>query len=106
MLDLYAIKARHAAATAGPWEVYYELNVRGAERRGVVTNSHHANGSHDANVANLTFIAAAHADIPALVAEVERLRAGIAQIASDLDDEDQFCQAVAALLRGVLEAPE
>ena len=165
MLDLEAIKARHAAATAEEWELLYETvsdeeeAFNGAPLAGVgyyvpelndfvaIVMTPDSIDINDDLAENLTFIAAAHADVPALIAEVERLqlladmrhdiiaeqqqqndrliaglvssdlevkfdemcieverlRAGITQIASDLDDEDQFCQAVAALLRGVLE---
>jgi hypothetical protein len=85
-IDLAAIKARHAVTTKGPWELYCELNVRGDGRRGVVTSALSSNGSYYQNVANMTFIAAAHADIPALVAEVERLQRTLAETQAELDE--------------------
>ena len=56
MIDLTPIKARLAAATPGPWR------ISGMNYGDLVT------------VADIRFIAAARADVEALVAEVERLR--------------------------------
>ena len=96
MLDLEPIKARHAAATRLKWELLYE--EPGSEDEAfdgmpavgvgyyvpeldeftaivslpIVTLPDDADDDNSTN--DLTFIAEAHADIPALVAEVERLR--------------------------------
>jgi hypothetical protein len=79
-LDLEAIKAREADASAGPWEAkayrVYSGDRSMGERIiaalwrpwGPVTGE----GSIEADAA---FVAAARSDVPALAAEVERLRA-------------------------------
>ena len=75
-LNLDAIEARANAATPGPWGVSDRLSAFGdltvaAPWRG-------ANGAEivakAANGPNTTFIAASRTDVPALVAEVRRLR--------------------------------
>lgn len=77
MLDLDAIEARANAATPGPWRVGAtydpEINVD-------VTNA-------DGNLVgpkDEDFIAAAREDVPALVAEVRRLRAALAMSNADV----------------------
>lgn len=73
-LDLEPIKTREAAATKGPWR---------ADRPRVVWRIRTASGGYifegnqyQASVeANALFLAHARADIPALIAEIERLRA-------------------------------
>jgi len=68
MLDLDAIKKREEAATEGPWPDNNTDNWRwpGIPRSQLAKNRH--------------FIAHARTDIPALVAEVERLRAEIRKL--------------------------
>lgn len=80
-LDLDAIRARVDATTAGPWEARMD-EVRAAEIPATSKKCRRESfwladtlGDEDA-----TFIAHARTDIPALLAEVERLRAGIADI--------------------------
>lgn len=85
-LDLEAIKARLAAATPGPWEAQrYTANTggilvsepdpeTGGERWRVAdTRWRWAKGGEPEQWANLVFIAHARLDVPALIAEVERL---------------------------------
>lgn len=70
---LAAIKARVAAATPAPWGIYHSLNGWHYTKPGpepVLT-------SYDQTKADVEFIAAAREDVPMLVAEVERLTAGI-----------------------------
>jgi hypothetical protein len=73
-LDLDAIKARLEGVTEGPWIEGQDGNARvygpdgKAEHSGLVAVVYKGR-------ANTRFIAAARSDIPALVAEVERLRA-------------------------------
>lgn len=74
-LDLDPIKAREAAATAGPWKAWIE----GRDHWGGDTiisrfESEDDLYVHGATDADLDFIAASRSDVPALVAEVERLR--------------------------------
>jgi hypothetical protein len=88
-LDLDAIEARVNAATPAPWEVP-TANVF----RVVAPGQPHHNaqsglappypwrlicetGPYDQEAADFAFIAAARTDIPALVAEVRRLRAAL-----------------------------
>jgi hypothetical protein len=66
-VDLAAIKARADAATEGPWAP--DRNGVHNQRGECVALTYHANKHADAE-----FIAHARADVPALFAEVERLR--------------------------------
>lgn len=89
--ELQAIKARAEAATPGPWTTESYGNdgrddveiqhVRGSNGRTVVTT--------DCNVyttdEDATFIAHARTDVPALVAEVERLQ----KVHADLEAENR-----------------
>ena len=72
--QLQAIKARANAATPGPWECHNDDFV-------VVLHDGvwHTISIPDTSP-NAAFIAAARADVPALVAEVERLRAELAAV--------------------------
>lgn len=69
-LDLDAIKARSVAATAGPWQRLDQTVYAGPDEHGVVVAETYGD-QHDADA---IFIAHAREDVPALVAEVERLR--------------------------------
>jgi hypothetical protein len=79
MIDLEAIKSRLAAATPGPWEAYSAMccpdmgGVSGPRRMSVVQCSIGTYG-HPMSIEDAEFVAAARADVEALVAEVERLR--------------------------------
>jgi hypothetical protein len=75
--ELTAIEARANAATTGPWE---------GTKNSCVVSKHDACGTvfetgcgccteKDLSAEDAAFIAAARADVPALVAEVQRLRA-------------------------------
>lgn len=65
--DLRTIEARANAATPGPWF---------GQSTGVYGDGFHLVGrAPDTAATDLEFIAAARADVPALVAEVRRLRA-------------------------------
>jgi hypothetical protein len=72
-LDLDAIEARANAATEGPWVAHPD---------GLVWTERPIPGdpvSGSTEVEDAEFIAAARADVPALVAEVRRLRAELEQ---------------------------
>jgi hypothetical protein len=80
MLDLDDIKARAEAATPGPWfpdegkaKVYNHAGEV-AWCRDVVSRGHGAYAIGGQNSANARFTAHAREDVPALIAEVERLR--------------------------------
>lgn len=78
-LDLDAIEARANAATEGPWTAYPD---------GFVWTKQPILGdpvSGSVELADAQFIAAARQDVPALVAEVRRLRAALGQIADMCD---------------------
>ena len=78
-LDLDPIKAREAAATPGPWKVV-DPGYRVAVDDGtgfLVANTFMAPSSRD--LPDARFIAHARTDVPALLAEVERLRAELAE---------------------------
>lgn len=74
MLDLKDIKAREKAASPGPWEME---SVSVGEY--FVTSIHNADGNWDESFGfmklshDAEFVSNARADIPALIAEVERL---------------------------------
>ena len=80
-LNLEAIKARCAAATEGPWTVVihaYEddasLHILRSDGANVAMSSHDGDPLAFLSADDGEFIAAARTDVPALVAEVERLR--------------------------------
>jgi hypothetical protein len=97
-LDLDAIEARAAAATDGPWEVHPDdadlvwLPGRGYFLCEMLTAAE-TNGS---------FIAHARTDVPALVAEVRRLRA----IEQSRADAMTFADEVDPLIEESLRDPE
>lgn len=79
---LAEIKARHEAATPEPWKVgdgSVELYFQGensvvAESRVIAERAVYNDAEYDKQTfADIAFIAAARTDIPALLAEVERL---------------------------------
>ena len=82
MIDLKAIKAREEAATEGPWQSLLRSvkSVREDRRReAIIASSGLSDGHRKEAEANMEFIAHARTDVPALIAEVERLRAEIAE---------------------------
>jgi hypothetical protein len=95
--ELAAIKQRAERATPGPWFVAEEL----AGRADITTDpsgqwpgfrSPHVcvtdgpEGDRACRVNDAEFIAAAREDVPALVAEIERLRALLLEVANYEDD--------------------
>jgi hypothetical protein len=107
-IDLNAIRKRAEAATEGPWTTFddvqyiarrtvYEYDEWTESNVDVIADCSHM---HDA-----TFIAHARQDVPALVAEVERLRAGIDRFLYDMSNEDytdpHVVEAIAEDLRKV-----
>jgi hypothetical protein len=77
MLDLSVIKARHKATTPGPWEVMgVSGHVLGNDLNTArkLRTAHHQ-WTHNTTPENAAFIAQAHADVPAMAAEIEKLRA-------------------------------
>lgn len=95
MLDLEPIKARELAATAGPWEwaapdpppvrqnAWLVLGRSGTKTWVLVTDSPWEPKGYEPRPSEVdaAFIASSRADVPALVAEVERLRAAVARAA-------------------------
>ena len=83
-LDLDAIQARADAATPGPWctdswEIYQGTEyVAGAEWIGETCRGRVDGLAQDR--ADAEFVAAARTDVPALLAEVRRLRASVAEL--------------------------
>lgn len=80
-IDLDAIKARAKAATEGPWEVnllhnsYARVIVQGTAHKNTVGIAGIGHTEIGAEIGkDASFIACAREDIPALIAEVERLR--------------------------------
>lgn len=107
LLDLDAIKAREQEATSGPWtngmrdsgdahmcRVFARREAdppKGAYGEQVALTWHpefmvsYVGLSHQQNVHNAEFIAHARQDIPALIAEIERLRAAPARSRAALE---------------------
>lgn len=87
--ELRAIEARSLKATAGPWETWSDLVVGGPtiENRpglcrggsGTICQMEENDFPEQVVKANQRFIAHARDDVPALVAEVKRLRALIGE---------------------------
>jgi len=93
--ELQQIRARAEAATPGPWEVFHieEEDRRATIRRPIVGMAKDAKGWWDIDSSILSepdarFIAHARVDIPALLAEVERLRTENASLRESLDLSD------------------
>lgn len=95
-LDLDAIRRRSDAATPGPWKAGtdahpetfpWELEI--SKKYPCVELDNNAQGAADA-----AFIAAARDDVPALLAEVGRLRAEAARLDQDvlavIDERDEY----------------
>lgn len=74
-LDLDAIKARAGAATEGPWLNYGGENYAIISAPEIDELAHVGSTNNDAE-----FIAHARTDVPALLAEVERLRQVVALV--------------------------
>jgi hypothetical protein len=104
-LDLDAIETRCAAATPGPWEC------------GIIENGGQLCVWYGDRVLvegideNAEFTAAAHQDVPALVAECRRLRTALEQVesadVSGWDDGGRLasrCQSIARAALGDQEA--
>ena len=78
MLDLTPIKGRLASATPGPWLAYSAMccpdmgGVSGP--KGTVCAKSVGRYGHPMTIEDAEFVAAARADVEALIAEVERLR--------------------------------
>ncbi len=77
MLNLAPIKARLAAATPGPWSV---AEIGGFQTTGLKEDDE--------------LIVNAPADLAALVAEVERLRAKVAELEADADSSEALDDAI------------
>lgn len=89
--DLAAIEARVAATTEGPWRVGLTwdkkeetLSVEAGHRDIVLVYSHPgvspiSGGSESEGIGNKYFIAHAREDVPALVAEIRRMRADLVE---------------------------
>lgn len=116
--QLNAIKERAAKATPGPWEVCNGTDVftsLGAENKDGIKANHNdgwyiakanegtttvgdeeVSPSYSEQNANARFIASCREDVPALVAEVEHLRALLRQRARQLEGERKGSQRVQA----------
>ena len=84
MMNLDEIKARANAATEGPWDYYRAHYASGYH----TIYQKHEMGDFDvateASKSDAEFIAHAREDIPALVAEVERLRRKVLSLESEI----------------------
>lgn len=102
-LDLDGIKTREAAATKGPWHAPGLGEVHSDHDNGIyvrITRDRATGESEDDCIvcdycgdADADFIAHARQDIPALIAEVERLEAEVARLSAvrreqEMQDED------------------
>jgi hypothetical protein len=121
-LDLPAIRARAEAATPGPWQEVLcpksafdgkdwigvaSEDVVGKGGLGVCINGRVGDGHEVQSVADAEFIAHARTDIPALLAEVDRLREQVKRAAYWVVDEidpDMDAEGKDALVAEALEA--
>lgn len=99
--QLAEIEARAAAATPGPWEVAGAGGLRGTDEYFVRMGEDDAYNDvaiasdifdpiyNEISKANAAFIAHARADVPALVAEVRRLRKENEDLARELTLRDE-----------------
>jgi hypothetical protein len=90
-LDLDAIEARAAAATPGPWctdswEIYQDSEYQ----PGIsfwIGETCRADEENDGR-ADAEFVAHARTDVPAMAAEIRRLRAELAAVTALCDEQD------------------
>lgn len=88
MLDLTPIKERETKATRGPWEARGQMHVWSFctahtdchHVNKVADLAYHAAGGFEQTKADSQFIAHAREDIPALIAEVKRLKAQVERL--------------------------
>lgn len=86
--QLIAIKERAAKATPGPWDFDKGDNLRGDRRPAVIEHFDYDHGERFihgdiADISDAEFIANARQDIPALVAEVERLLEAVEKLTEE-----------------------
>ena len=100
--ELTAIEERANAATMGPWEGHSNSGVTSKHTHDNVFETGCGCCTHnDLSVEDAAFIAAARVDVPALVAEVRRLRALVERAFQEgqdgriLDGHEQFIYDVA-----------
>jgi hypothetical protein len=74
MIDLDEIEARANAATPGPWEGKRNGGVYAGDMEPVFETGCGCCSDPDLTDENSAFIASARTDVPALIAEVRRLR--------------------------------
>ena len=96
-IDLNAIRKRAEAATEGPWQVN-EHDYCAHKRAALVTNNRTYVAKVFAGEADATFIAHARQDVPALIAEVERLRTQQDRLIAELEKADKFSDELRAEL--------
>ena len=97
-LDIDAIRARCNAATPGRWQKANDhiVDVHGPDGGALICDCEDL-GSYEYSLserdaeANAEFIAAARSDVPALLAEVERLRARVAELEDEAHPEAGVC---------------
>jgi len=93
LVDIDAIDARARAATRGPWTIKRSENSIVRDSEGLPVYQDIWVADVDVDHENAAFIAASRVDVPALVAEVRRLRREIA----DLDLTRADVEAVSSL---------
>ncbi len=71
---LKAIRARCEAATAGPWTSTYGYNGGGMATSFLAIPAHNSGGTVEMLCEDADFITNARTDVPALLAEIDRLR--------------------------------
>lgn len=95
-LDIEAIDARANAATPGPWKplrshISGAMTVIGNDDRGCVAIGLNHGVEH--HIADGIFIAHARADVPALVAEVRRLKAALSDVAQAMANAEMILRS-------------
>lgn len=86
--DVDAIRARAATATPGPWTTSSEHSVRAGDDELVATTT-----AYERHAADAEFIAHARSDIPALLAQVARLRDALETLSDRLEGDGAVAQA-------------
>ncbi len=103
-LDLDAIEARAAAATPGPWGANTPPGVVAANGRNVLG----VFGGSAQDERDAEFTAHAREDVPALLAEVRRLRARVVELERPAVEarRDEIRQSYTDLIAAAEEAPD
>lgn len=96
-LDLEPIKTREAAATKGPWRTFFAEDIA-VEESDTGEWIAHLGDECDGHEPDAHFIAHARQDIPALIAEVERLREAALSAPARTADYEEYAPTLERLI--------